>query len=184
VESGEDITDWLQKRRGTIEELSKIENEAEDLIDSAQPTLNIVSISEFVKMEISPNEFVVKPWLPKEGLAMIHAERGLGKTYLSLWLAAHIACGQSFLNWQIIHPRKVLYVDGEMSPILMKERLIPLFHSLPELSHYSSHLQFLCANLQTRDKEFPNLATQEGQILLNTHLGGRGGCLFWIASPL
>lgn len=169
---GEDITDWLQKRRGTIDELSKIATASKDVPDSVQPKLKIVTIKEFLDMEIAPKEFIIDPWLPKAGLTMIHAERGLGKTFLSLWIAAHVACGQNFFDWRIQKPRKVLYVDGEMSSILMQERLEVLSHSLPKLGGHAENLKFLCANAQDKNVEVPNLANYEGQVCLNAHVEG------------
>jgi hypothetical protein len=48
---------------------------------------------------------------------------GIGKTNLGLAIAFAIATGSPFLHWAARRPARVLYIDGEMSPRLMKDRL-------------------------------------------------------------
>lgn len=81
------------------------------------------SLSEFLAHPFPPVEHVVKPWLPKRGIAMVSAWRGTGKTYFGLSLAHAIAGGGKFLEFEVVHPRKVLYVDGEMDPAELQQRL-------------------------------------------------------------
>jgi hypothetical protein len=47
---------------------------------------------------------------------------GTGKTMLAMAIAAGIAAGDGFLNWQSSRPARVLYIDGEMSMQLLQER--------------------------------------------------------------
>jgi Mrp family chromosome partitioning ATPase len=77
----------------------------------------------FLKMEIKPLEFLLHPWLPSPGVAMVFAPRGVGKTYFSLNVAYAVASGGSFLKWQAPTPKSVLYLDGEMSASVMQRRL-------------------------------------------------------------
>ena len=48
---------------------------------------------------------------------------GIGKTNLGLATAVAMAAGSSFLHWAARRPARVLYIDGEMSARLMKDRL-------------------------------------------------------------
>jgi hypothetical protein len=48
---------------------------------------------------------------------------GIGKTNLGLAISFAMAMGSSFLHWAARRPGRVLYIDGEMSPRLMKDRL-------------------------------------------------------------
>ena len=98
----------------------------------------VLNISELLKMEIRPKKMIVSPWLPEKGLAMIFAERGIGKTYLSLTLAYGVACGASVLRWDVSEPRKVLYIDGEIPGIALQERLrsISESYSVSALIHH------------------------------------------------
>src|SRR5262249_25289080 len=72
-----------------------------------------------------PIEYLLWPWLPVRGLAMIAGWRGLGKTFLGLGIAYAIAGGGSpGMGWKAQKPRKVLYVDGEMDPADIQGRVV------------------------------------------------------------
>src|SRR5262245_1156168 len=54
---------------------------------------------------------------------MHYAPRGVGKTLLGLSIGLAVASGNPLLRWSIPHPRRVLYVDGEMPLVSLQERL-------------------------------------------------------------
>jgi len=54
---------------------------------------------------------------------MVFAKRGLGKTWFGLTLALAVARGEDFLSYAVPQPRRVLYIDGEMTLAELKERL-------------------------------------------------------------
>lgn len=57
----------------------------EKFADISQPAkLVTVELTNFLAMNLPPRELILAPWLPKAGLCMIHAYRGIGKTHLSL----------------------------------------------------------------------------------------------------
>ena len=85
--------------------------------------LNVVCIEEFLTMSFPPRETILFPWLPAQGLCMIYAPRGVGKTHLSLNIAYAVANGGEFLNWKAGKPRGVLILDGEMPGNVLQERL-------------------------------------------------------------
>ena len=73
---------------------------------------------------------------------MVHAWRGVGKTYFALGAAYAVASGGAFLKWRAERPRKVLYVDGEMPGAAIKERLAAIIASpcgQPQQPHVSVH---------------------------------------------
>ena len=76
--------------------------------------LRAVKANEFLRMDIKPREMLLEPILPVQGLAMIHAKRGVGKTHLALGIAVAVASGKDFLRWKAPKARKVLFVDGEL----------------------------------------------------------------------
>jgi hypothetical protein len=41
--------------------------------------LRVLTGQELLKIDLPPRELLLAPWLPAKGLAMIHAERGIGK---------------------------------------------------------------------------------------------------------
>ncbi|WP_049767111.1 AAA family ATPase [Waddlia chondrophila] len=92
-------------------------------LSSIKTSLQVLTANELLLMNIKPKKLIIDPWLPEKGLAMIYAERGIGKTYLSLTIAYAVACGEPVCKWKIPEARKVLYIDGEMPGEALQERL-------------------------------------------------------------
>lgn len=76
-----------------------------------------------IRMEISPKELLMAPWLPHRGIAMIYAPRGIGKTFLALEVAIAVSTGTDFLKWKTNKAGKVLYLDGEMGGSDLQPRI-------------------------------------------------------------
>ncbi|QLH42460.1 MAG: AAA family ATPase [Coxiellaceae bacterium] len=99
----------------------------------------------------------ILPWLPAGGLAMVAAERGLGKTHFALSLAGYLAGNKSFMKWPVSRPRNVLYVDGEMALSDIRQRLREFVNEKPKgnlqvLSHelfYAKYEKDLCISDDT-----------------------------------
>lgn len=94
-------------------------------------TLCIVSCNEFLQLKLPPQEAILDPWLSTQGLAMIYAPRGIGKTHVALGIAHAVASGSEFLKWRAPKPRGVLYIDGEMPANMMQERLASIVAASP-----------------------------------------------------
>ena len=77
----------------------------------------------FLQRDIPPREHILSPWLPTQGLALVYATRGVGKTFFGLNVAYAVASGGSYLKWKAPKARGVLYLDGEMPAVAMQERL-------------------------------------------------------------
>jgi putative DNA primase/helicase len=90
---------------------------------AAGPKVISVSADEFIDMEFPARKDMLGPWLPEQGLAMVHAERGIGKTFFGLNVAYAVATGGKFLSFNAPMPRSVLYIDGEMPAPAMQERV-------------------------------------------------------------
>jgi putative DNA primase/helicase len=54
---------------------------------------------------------------------MLYAPRSIGKTLLALSIGLAVAAGCPLLCWNAPRQRGVLYVDGEMPPVSLQERL-------------------------------------------------------------
>lgn len=93
---------------------------------------HIRSAREVAELDIPPKSCLVEEWLPRGGLAMVWAERGLGKTWFALELALCVAEGRSFLAYKVPKSEAVLYIDGEMPLVDTKERLKLLRQCVPE----------------------------------------------------
>src|SRR5512139_1201527 len=98
---------------------------AEKLIemDKQMTQLRAVSIAELLSLELPIRENILNPWLPLQGVCMIHAARGVGKTFVAMGIAVAAASGGSFLKWQASRPFGVLYIDGELPAVTVQERL-------------------------------------------------------------
>jgi putative DNA primase/helicase len=85
--------------------------------------LHPLDASAFLSRKFDPIEHVLAPFLPTQGLCMIHAPRGTGKTHIAMGIACAVAAGQTFLGrWRAPQPRRVLFIDGEMPGAMLQER--------------------------------------------------------------
>ena len=112
---------------------------------------------ELMVADLPARETILDPILATKSLALLYGPRGLGKTFLALGIAWAAASGGSFLGWNASRPHRVLFVDGEMAAVDMKERLRLLGSAPPTL-------EFMLSDMHAGSP--PDLATQEGQIRL------------------
>lgn len=83
-----------------------------------------LNYDDFLDKPLPPRETLLSPWLPRRGLAMVHAPRGIGKTHVALGTAWAVAAGGGFLRWTATGGAfRVLLLDGEMPGALLQERL-------------------------------------------------------------
>lgn len=99
------------------------EKKAELITEVKQSRINIVNALDFMAMTFPPRENIISPWLPTQGLAMIFAQRGIGKTHLSLGIAYAVASGGKLFNWEAPKPKGTLFMDGEMPASVLQDRL-------------------------------------------------------------
>lgn len=130
-----------------------------------RPAPRAVNVRELLGLDIPPREYLLDPILREKEAALIHAWRGVGKTYFGLELSFAVASGGSFLQWHAPRPRPVLYVDGEMPARTMQERLAAIVKASDRADDFDpGNLMLVCADLQ--DAPLPNLSTIMGQMLL------------------
>lgn len=132
--------------------------------ESAVSSPRVLDLAEFLMVEFPPRENILDPIFPRQGLGMLHAWRGIGKTYLALAIALAIAAGAALLRWSVPRPWRVLYVDGEMPAALLQERLAKLIRGMPEPD--PGFLRILTPDLQERG--IPDLGTPLGQAWLDS----------------
>ncbi len=126
-------------------------------------SLEVTDVKDFIQMKLPPRETILSPWLPTQGLAMIYAPRGVGKTHIALGIAYAVASNTPLLGWQPGRARGVLYLDGEMPAILMQERLSALVKT-----ELLAPFKLITPDLQKN--AMPDLATYEGQGMLEPYL--------------
>jgi putative DNA primase/helicase len=109
---------------------------------------------ELLAANLRTRECMLDPFLASDSQALLYGPRGLGKTFVALGIAWAVAGGGSFLGWTAREPRRMLYVDGEMSAVDLQDRLRMLGSAPPTL-------KFMIADLAERS--MPDLGYIEGQ---------------------
>ncbi|MCE2983865.1 MAG: AAA family ATPase [Parachlamydia sp.] len=158
---GKDVSDWLALGN-TTQQLVEIVAKTPDYI-LAQPSgkIRAVTVNEFLNMQLPKREMLLAPFLPSQGLGLLYAKRGVGKTHVALGIACAVATGGVFLKWQAPRPRKVLYIDGEMPAAAMQERLLRI--SVTEDLKFPDPSFFRLITPDLQDGAMPDLATREGR---------------------
>ena len=122
--------------------------------------LKSIDLYEFASMEFPPREPILDPILCKQDLAMLYAERGVGKTHAALAIALAVSSGGEFAGWRASKPRKVCYLDGELQGSVMQQRL--LLH-LPDPEPPQGKLSVFNPDILPLGVALPDLSTIEGQ---------------------
>ncbi|QJQ95432.1 MULTISPECIES: AAA family ATPase [Halomonadaceae] len=130
--------------------------------------VSAIELGEFLATDIPPRKMLLDPWLPKSGLAMVYAPRGIGKTWFAIYTALAAASGREFLGWQAPAPVRVLYLDGEMPAVALQERLAAGVANGFVVSAPGS-LNIITPDMQPDFRPMPDLSTPEGQLLLEPH---------------
>ncbi len=131
--------------------------------------LHVINAADFLTMQFPQRGFVLEPVIPTQGLAMIYAPRGIGKTWAALSMAWAVATGGMALGrWQAPEARHVLYLDGEMPAGDLQERLASVIAGSDKESPDSNFMRVVNGDLQMTS--MLNLATPEGQNALEPFL--------------
>jgi hypothetical protein len=147
----------------------EVENIWSDSPKDTPKHLKAITVPELLRLDVAPREMVIAPFLPTQGLAMLYSKRGVGKTFIALGIAAATAAGTKFLKWTAPTRRKVLYVDGEMPLISIKQRLEDVSAGM-DIGVPLDNLHIVTPDLQTHG--LPDLSTVSGQQEVEEHLDG------------
>ena len=158
---GLDVTDWFN-----------MGNSIESFIGLVKKTLpyypanklRAITLDELLSIDLPEREMLLEPFLPRQGLAMLVAKRGVGKTHIALGIAYAVATGGSFLRWTAPAAKRVLYIDGEMPAILMQERL-KLIANVMDKPIDHDYFKLITPDLQSQI--MPDLATPEGRMIID-----------------
>lgn len=158
---GKDVSDWLALGNTTQQLIEIVAQTSDYTFPQQSGKIRAVTVDEFLNMQLPKREMLLAPFLPSQGLGLLYAKRGVGKTHVALGIACAVATGGIFLKWQAPRPRKVLYIDGEMPAAAMQERLLRISVTedlkLPDPSFF----RLITPDLQ--DGAMPDLATREGR---------------------
>ncbi|WP_298627676.1 AAA family ATPase [uncultured Legionella sp.] len=135
-------------------------------IDEERFGLVTVALNDFLLMDLPPREYLLEPWLPKAGICMVYAKRGVGKTFFALEIAMAVACGIPFLSFNAPKPAKVLYIDGEMPANVMQERFSKIMGRITP-STLMQQPRIITPDLQ--HGFMPDLSTESGQDVIRPY---------------
>jgi RecA-family ATPase len=99
-------------------------------------------------MTFPAREMILSPWLPEQGLTMIYAERGIGKTWVGLNVGHVVSGGGNYLGWQATRARRVVYIDGEMPSSVLKDRYATIVAG-SEIDPPEENFWLVASDLQT-----------------------------------
>lgn len=93
---GQDITDWLAVEGNTIEQFKVIVEQTPDYIPPitqmpVEGGLNVVSLEDLLALNLPERKMLLDPFLTEQGLVMLYAKRGVGKTHVALGIAHVVA---------------------------------------------------------------------------------------------
>jgi len=169
----QDINDLLKagEHKTIIEmvnnaKLVKIESSPINGEDNNAPQVISINAKDFLALKLPPRENLLAPWLPTQGLTMLHAKRGVGKTHVALGIALAVASGGKFLRWNAPEARGVLFVDGEMPAVVLQERIASIVSRMD--GEIKAPLLIITPDLQKNG--VPDLASVEGQLATDKHI--------------
>ena len=163
-----DLHRWrsLEAVRAVVEAASVLEGEVK-----AGSRLNCVTAHEFLSLHFPERKMLLSPVLPRQGLCMLHAQRGVGKTFIRLSAAYAVASGGKIFGcWEAPEAARVLLIDGEMPARALQDRLAAIVVGSQNEPPDSDYLRILTPDMQ--DGPMPNLATSEGQEAVEPFLEG------------
>jgi hypothetical protein len=133
----------------------------------SESRLKVVTIQELLQEPFPPREELLSPIFHTQSINMIHARRGIGKTHVALGIGYAAATGGTFLKWNALKPRGVLYLDGEMPGNVMQERLAAII-AANSATPFPYNFKILTPDLQPEG--MPDLSTRHGQAEINALL--------------
>jgi hypothetical protein len=124
-------------------------------------TLPPLTLDDWRDRDLPPPDFIMGWWLTTTTRVLLTAATGLGKTNFGLALGMRCAAMQDFLHWRAHRKTRVLYIDGEMSRRLLKQRV------LDEEQRVGSSPKTFFALSHEDIENFKPLNTPEGQAWIN-----------------
>jgi len=126
--------DDLRQQCGNKALVSKLEQHVKPLVPEASQTRSTqpnwleyidrstVTSSQLASLDLPPRRPLLADWLCEGDYGIIYAPRGVGKTWLAQLIAKASSSGGRVGAWLAPSRAKVLYIDGEMPPDLMRDR--------------------------------------------------------------
>ena len=161
-DNGTDFNDLHQ-----IEGIEAVRSQLETAL-TKQQGLIALDMGEFLSMSIPERGYLLSPVLPVQGIGILYAPRGIGKTFAALSIAVAVASGGAVFNWRAPMPKRTLYVDGEMPATSMQNRLSALVNGMSIPPHTLKNMALITPDLQPCP--MPDLSTASGQAMIEPFL--------------
>jgi putative DNA primase/helicase len=118
---------------------------------------SVVTSSQLRELRLTPRMKLLGNWFCEGDLGFLFAFRGVGKTWFALAMAQALSTAGKLGEWLAHQSVKVLYVDGEMPPDLMRQRSAGLSASNTNLEFLNHDILF------ERTGKVLNIANQKVQ---------------------
>ena len=143
---------------------------AADVRDFEPSVIIAEAVDDLLAAEIPPRTYVLEPIIPTQGLVMLHAHRGTGKTLIAMAIAYAVASGSRILRWQAPHARRVLYIDGEMPAVVLRDRFSAIKAGATADLPDPDFLRIVTPDRQS--VPIPDLALPDGQLEIERLIEG------------
>ncbi len=167
--AGERLTETALMPNASMEDIGAQLQGLPKIISPSQQTsgLTAVTADAFLEMQLPVREMMLDPVLATQSLSLLYSKRGVGKTFFAIGIAHTVATGGSLFGWSAPKPRSVLFVDGELPGRVLQDRISVIAGCPPSKTNLKL-LRIITPDLQSG--QMPDLATREGQALVESHL--------------
>ena len=126
-----------------------------------------LGLEKFISLDLPERGMILKPIIPEQGIVEVYGPRGILKTWFVLGLGLAIASGEKvFWTWEAPEPRKVLFIDGEMSIFDLQTRINQLIRGYGYKPD-DEHFQIINPDKIPLNQPVPNIASSQGQRALS-----------------
>ena len=137
----------------------------EEVILKSKYDFPMIEIYELASLNVPESKEIVKPFILEGSSMEIFGESGKGKTWFTLELCLSIATGQKFMkNFEVINPRPVWYVDGEMKIDNLRNRVDSIFRRYPIGTVIPKNYLNITNPFIAKDKMLPKINYKETQL--------------------
>ncbi len=125
---GGDVTDWIEAGHTKEDLVARIAAAAP--ANAINFTDTALTTQEWLARDLPEPDMLLGHVLTTTTRMIVFANTGLGKTNLAMAASGHIGAGKTFLHWHCPRPRQILYIDGEMSCRLFRDRIADMTRRL------------------------------------------------------
>jgi len=126
-----------------------------------------LGLEQLINLDLPERGMILKPIIPEQGIVEVFGPRGILKTWIVLGIGLAIASGKkAFWTWESPEPRKVLFIDGEMSIFDLQTRINQLIKGYGYKPD-DEHFQIINPDKIPFNQPVPNIAYPQGQRALS-----------------